>query len=1039
MPGSNGRSQRPDIDNDPQSPIRKLPIQSGEPLPSRVESNMENVPVPQDIYSDGEEGGDGNNEKDYSKWNAIGSLLGGVMNSIPNTYGLYNPDNSASVNDAVYGNSTEDPTVRLLMSASGKDPSMRNAVNEISGSAVDYSNVRNNQNLYNTWNSGAINNGVDYKFGMANVTDNLIASGKGAAAGSAFGPWGMLIGGIAGGVANIGSQIGGANRAAFLNKVSETANKKTLNSFYDTAARNDQRQFRTNMRNYFAEGGVIPESNGITSFNVGGSHEQNPYGGIQQGIAPDGQPNYVEEGEVRYEDYIFSDRIKATKAILKKYKLPVKYAKKSFADIANKLSEYSKDRPNDNIAKNTLDENMSRLEDAQEEVKREQEAEQFIKAFQRMSPNEQIQLLQGLQGQQPDQQLVQNADDQVMQNPYGMQAQDQASYDQQMQQALMAQQMQGQGFARGGHLFAGGGNNYMEVPHTVADEPATTSSAYIFPAQITTWDELLQAVDNIKTAADLNTVLNAVTKDAFYRNKKFGYLNRAALDDKKLKEYVEKNDASQLLLDIMHDYTVTRIYNTNTGEREWRQNSIRYYDPYSKYYMSGKDIADNWDYMKEYEKILLRMQLSPEYFDEKGDLRKDVISKVKGNKKQPLELNDAYKKVVQDKNLNLYGEGVFGYAHKPNADVLSELLKDKVEFYKGDEQFTPEGFNPDGLDLGNLDPEKYNPEADDWWFDKKGTVTGPNGENIYQYRYSPVTRGNRYFKKVLKDDGNFVWEKMDSPDITKESVIPGFTFDPSLTKVRDIDNDHTIYTDYYWVPEGSKKPVEVEPIKDDWRRKAPEIGALAGLAMASMPPDLTYADELRRLAGYYNPIAPTLLGGYRRYTPYDINLKNNEDIAQDAAMLRANLDTANRASQIANALAIQNSSERRAANRNLEWQEKNETNRKDVDAYNLDIDKTNVSTKQFYDNLNRDIFNRRMALYENAAKQEDAATTTRSENISKALTNYFTMLGQMGKEAVNMEMVNRAISDGVFPWGTPTYFEPYYTTRTRDKKTDEKR
>jgi hypothetical protein len=40
-------------------------------------------------------------------------------------------------------------------------------------------------------------------------------------------------------------------------------------------------------------------SNGITEFNVGGTHEENPYGGIPQGMGANGLPNLVEEGELK--------------------------------------------------------------------------------------------------------------------------------------------------------------------------------------------------------------------------------------------------------------------------------------------------------------------------------------------------------------------------------------------------------------------------------------------------------------------------------------------------------------------------------------------------------------------------------------------------------------------------------------------------------------------------------------------------------------------------------------------------------------------
>ena len=58
----------------------------------------------------------------------------------------------------------------------------------------------------------------------------------------------------------------------------------------------------------YAYGGIKPK---LTEFNEGGSHEDSPIGGVPQGInKSNGQPNLVEQGETKFKDYIFSDRLK---------------------------------------------------------------------------------------------------------------------------------------------------------------------------------------------------------------------------------------------------------------------------------------------------------------------------------------------------------------------------------------------------------------------------------------------------------------------------------------------------------------------------------------------------------------------------------------------------------------------------------------------------------------------------------------------------------------------------------------------------------
>ena len=122
---------------------------------------------------------------------------------------------------------------------------------------------------------------------------------KGASAGMAFGPWGAAIGGGVGAIAGV---MGNA-------KAEKAADKAHLNY---TSRKHDQ---ATGM---YELGGSIGSSdsspvNGaselVTLFEGGGTHEQNSLGGIPQGMGANGKPNLVEEGETKFEDYIFSNNI----------------------------------------------------------------------------------------------------------------------------------------------------------------------------------------------------------------------------------------------------------------------------------------------------------------------------------------------------------------------------------------------------------------------------------------------------------------------------------------------------------------------------------------------------------------------------------------------------------------------------------------------------------------------------------------------------------------------------------------------------------
>lgn len=133
--------------------------------------------------------------------------------------------------------------------------------------------------------------------------------------------------------------------------------------------------FAANARKWNAFGGWLNTqggdfTNGVTFIDEGGSHEENPYEGIQIGVDPQGKPNLVEEGEVIYNDYVFSDRIKIPDEIRKEYKLKGK----TFARAAKSAQRESSERPNDPLSKAGLEAAMERIASAQEEVKSKKEA-----------------------------------------------------------------------------------------------------------------------------------------------------------------------------------------------------------------------------------------------------------------------------------------------------------------------------------------------------------------------------------------------------------------------------------------------------------------------------------------------------------------------------------------------------------------------------------------------------------------------------------------------------------------------------------------
>lgn len=210
----------------------------------------------------------------------------------------------------------------------------------------------------------------------AMAKNTIMATLQGGAGGASAGPWGAVAGAAAGLLGGIGGIIGGFAKARkkkdAMNEAARKANLAQAQTLTAKAGALDQTADARSLAAYYADGGAInpfPSSqfgSPITEFNAGGSHEENPYDGIPQGVAPDGLPNLVEEGEVKFDNYIFSDRLMLNKNDKKKYKF---LKGKTYADAAKAIKKELgiDERPNDVIAKTDLEEQLNLLSMLQEE------------------------------------------------------------------------------------------------------------------------------------------------------------------------------------------------------------------------------------------------------------------------------------------------------------------------------------------------------------------------------------------------------------------------------------------------------------------------------------------------------------------------------------------------------------------------------------------------------------------------------------------------------------------------------------------------
>lgn len=263
--------------------------------------------------------------------------------------------------------------------------------------------------------------------------NNTKAAAEGAQIGSVGGPWGALAGVMVGGTLEkigdmtVNKRIDAYNEA--LRKANEQKNASFVNSlnnfkkdsflrmqannginpvkyggminkykeggimnpYFDTFGSNAINYLMANeqldlqkqkqMINKYNAGGSIENPHGIIEYNAGGTHSQNPRGGVPISLDPLGVPNAVEEGELNLGkeiipngDFILSHSLIAPKEIAKS--LGVKSNKKmTFADLGKEIKKEAEERPNDAISKRALKTKMRKLAQAQEMLKQQQEQE----------------------------------------------------------------------------------------------------------------------------------------------------------------------------------------------------------------------------------------------------------------------------------------------------------------------------------------------------------------------------------------------------------------------------------------------------------------------------------------------------------------------------------------------------------------------------------------------------------------------------------------------------------------------------------------
>ena len=158
-----------------------------------------------------------------------------------------------------------------------------------------------------------------------------------------------------------------SNLAKARNSKIDLANKRAYMGLFNTAANISKNNALSALASSYALGGQLSHGgifdDAFTTIDSGGTHETNPNNGVPIGVDPSGIPNLVEEGEVIWNDYVFSNRLKVPNKVKKKYGLK---DNSTFAEAIKKFTKESEELPHDPITKRGMNAIASELAGVQE-------------------------------------------------------------------------------------------------------------------------------------------------------------------------------------------------------------------------------------------------------------------------------------------------------------------------------------------------------------------------------------------------------------------------------------------------------------------------------------------------------------------------------------------------------------------------------------------------------------------------------------------------------------------------------------------------
>ena len=277
---------------------------------------------------------------------------------------------------------------------------------------------------------------------LGNVNAGGLASGiVQIAAGDTVGGIANTVGSIVEGIPVVGGIAGGLIKGIGGIFSMGAKRRKELKEFADKSAIRQQEAINeaTNFNNsvgnkiypdslgtnIYAKGGQLETVNpneDLIRIESGGTHEENPIGGVPMGTDAEGTMNTVEQGETVLKDFVYSNRLKLPEDIDLKseYNLPNALKGKTFAKASEIINNKFKERE-DKVSLETKQVFLDRLASLQEELKQaEKDAEMIANGI---DPNIENQAVLDAQNEQTidsigEQLIVQESEDMMPQNQF---------------------------------------------------------------------------------------------------------------------------------------------------------------------------------------------------------------------------------------------------------------------------------------------------------------------------------------------------------------------------------------------------------------------------------------------------------------------------------------------------------------------------------------------------------------------------------------------------------------------------------------------